>query len=171
MCVSPAVIAPPVACACRIPTNGLSGMSGLIREMKRHAHQSADVWTVCMITSAGLQRVINTLSRLSSHNTFVLWVQSSLFVAWVQHQFPLQSRRRLRLQLRLWPQLLVPAPQMSNSECSSLEEQMPAKLRFCKESATRQRAQSSTGLVRRVLKVRYVLIPNGAFNPIIVYPG
>ena len=85
-------------------------MPGLIREMKRRAHQSADVWTVCIITSTGLQRVINTLSRLSSHNTFVLWVQSSLFVAWVQSQLPLQSRRRLRLQLRLWPQLLVPAP-------------------------------------------------------------
>jgi hypothetical protein len=38
--------------------------------MPLHAHQSADVCTVCITTSARLQRVLNTLPRLSSHNTF-----------------------------------------------------------------------------------------------------
>ena len=130
---------------------------------------SADVCvSECRITTCDQQCPV---FLLTSHNTFVLWVQSSLFVAWVQPQLPLQSRLRLRLRLYLWPQLRGPAPQMSNSECSSLEEQMPAKLRFCRESATQQRVQSSTGLVDRTLKVRYVLVPNGAFNPIIVHPG
>ena len=153
------------------------------RHAPPHAHQSADVCTLCIKTSAGLQRVINTLPRLSSHNTFVLWVQSSLFAVWVQPQLQsrrrlllrlqlqLQSRCRLLLRLHLWPQLRIPAPRMSSSECSSLEEQTLAKLRYCRESATQQRAQSSTGLVRRVLKVRYVFIPNSAFNPIIIHPG
>ena len=140
--------------------------------MPLHAHQSADVWTVCIITSAGLQRVINTASRLSSHNTFVPWVQSNLFVAWVRPQLLLQSRRRLLLRLHLQPhwRFRAPALQMSNSECSSLEDQVPGKLRFCKESAIQQRVQSSTGLVRRVLAIRYVLIPIGAFNPLIAHP-
>jgi len=63
--------------------------------------------------------------------------------------------------------------QMSNSECSSLEEQMRGRLPSCRGSATQQRVRRSTGLVRQVLAVGYVLIaliPNGGFN-LMVYPG
>jgi hypothetical protein len=74
----------------------------------------------------GFQRVIiNTLPCLSSYNTFRVlpWVQSKGLAAWIRLQ------------------LLPPASQMYNSEYSSLEEQMPGKLRFCRESATQQRIQ------------------------------
>ena len=90
-----------------------------------------------------------------SYNTFrdVPWVQSKVLVAWIRLQ------------------LLAPASQMSDSEYSSLEEQMLGKLRFCRGSAIQQRVQSSTGLVRRVLANRYVFIPNDAFNFVMIYPG
>ena len=77
---------------------------------------------------------------------------------YLQLRLCLQFRLHLHLHLRLRPQLRVHTPQMSNSECSSLEEQMPGKLRYCRESAIQQRVQSSTGLIHRVFATRYVLI-------------
>ena len=96
-----------------------------------------------------------------SHNPFVTWVHTFGFVAF-------QLRLRLRLCLRL--QFRVSASQMSSSECSSLEEPMPGKLRFCRESAIQQRVQRSTGLAHRVVANRYVHILSGSFN-LTVYPG
>ena len=126
--------------------------------MPPHVYKSADVCS-CIITSSGFQRVINTFPCLSSYNTSldVPWVQSKVLVAWIR----IRIQHRLQLQLQL--QLLAPASQMPNSECSSLEEQMPEKLRFCRGSATQQRVRSSTGLVRRVLANWYVLIPSWRF--------
>ena len=118
----------------------------------------------------------------SSQNTFVPWVYTRLFAAWPQLRLRLRLRLLLRLRLRLrpqfrlWPrfrhrlwlqlrlQMRVPASQMSSSEYSSLEEQMRGRLQFCKGSATQQRAQRFTGLADGVLAIRYVTIPNGAFN-------
>jgi len=93
----------------------------------------------------------------------VSWVQRLVLVTWIPF--------RLWLRFRLPPD--TPMSQMSNSECSSLEEQMRGRLPSCRGSATQQRVRRSTGLVRQVLAVGYVLIaliPNGGFN-LMVYPG
>ena len=144
-----------------IPASRFSGPINPLNETTRpDLHTSQLMFVLCIITSSGFQRVINTI-LLASLNTFVPWVQSRALnaIAWI--------RFRLCLRLRFRGPY---ASQISNSECSSLEEQMPGRLRFCRESATQQRVQRSTGLVRRVLAIRYVLIPNGAFN-LIVYTG
>ena len=128
--------------------------------------------------------------HLVQSSQIVPWVYARLFAAWPQ--FRLQLRLRLRLLLRfrlpfrlrtrvdhrlcLWLQLRlqlrVPASQMSSSEYSSLEEQMRGRLQFCRKSATQRRAQRSTGLAHVVLAIRYVFIPNDAFNlNLIVYLG
>jgi hypothetical protein len=60
--------------------------------------------------------------------------------------------------------LVPPTSQMSNSESSSLEEQMPGRRQSCRECAIRQRVQRSTGLVHRVNAIWYVPITNGAFH-------
>ena len=112
----------------------------------------------------------------SSQNTFVPWVYARLFAAWPQFRlrprlrlllrFRLQFRLRTqfchRLQLQFQPR--VSASQISGSEYSSLEEQMRGRLRSCRGSAKRQRAQRSTGLAHGVLAIWYVFVSNGAFN-------
>ena len=128
-----------------------------------------------------MKRVINTLPSLSSHNTFIRWMQSRVLVSWIQLRLLLRLHLRLcpqlgqpqsqhRPQLCLWYLRIPPASQISSSECSSLEDQMREKHPSYKGSATQQRVQKSIGLIRRALANRYVLIPNTAFD-LMVYPG
>ena len=60
--------------------------------------------------------------------------------------------------------------QMSDSECSLLEEPMQGRHPFYKGFAIRQRVRRSTGLVHRELAIRYILVPDETFY-LIVYPG
>ena len=155
-----------------------------------HAHQSADVRTVCIITPTSAQHTLPS----PSHNTFVSWVQSRVFVALFRLRLHLRLQHRLRLcprprhqlgqrlqhrphrlRFHYCPQFCLPylrfrTSQKSSSECSSLGEQMRGKLLFYRGSARQRRVRRSTGLVRRALEIWYALIPNASFN-LMVNPG
>ena len=126
-----------------------------------------------------MKRVINTLPSLSSHNTFIRWMQSRVLVSWIQLRLHLRLHLRLcpqlgqpqsqhRPQLCLWYLRIPPASQISSSECSSLEEQMRERHPFYKGSATPRTVQRSIGLIRRALASWYVLIPDAAFNLMVI---
>ena len=59
---------------------------------------------------------------------------------------------------------------MSSSECSSSEDRMQERHRFCKGFAIQPRVLRSSGLAQRVIAMRYALAPDKNFH-LIVQPG